>query len=230
MLGAAVWDRNPSSLVNPLDPFVVRLAGASNRIKLRKADAMPLAELAYSSYHGVVTRGMVKSRTKPNSSFASTMLSIRTLSDTLHSLPALEDEEPQTSPHGIHTPSIYSSYSRLLSRVMGDEDFDEQLGRNKASKELRKKNKLKHAQQSLSSFASKLVVRLRSSITLRNLANLRHLLRGMVVRRRFRRLIHRRYRGCVKIQSRFRYVMVICYSSHALLTLLKQGNAGAASA
>lgn len=223
VLSATLIERNPNSLINPSDAYIIRLLGAASALKKGHPSPLSATLVAFSEYHKIIIHGFIKSKSKPNSNFVSSILSLRSLSDTLNTttlhngIGAIEEEPlgPETidANHLSRKTSVLTfsqtnstmSLSKILNANL--DNFDVVLSKN--YKDLRKKNKMKRVRQSLTKFVNKMVPRLHNEIFKRKMAILTRVLWGIVVRYKYKKKLQLRYASVVKLQSTYRYTDVL---------------------
>lgn len=131
---------------------------------------------------------------------------LSTFQNTANSLLITDIDSNDEEEDGIFLDEYPETRTPFTSTLLERDPFKEaeDLQRKLFAKKLRKANKLKIVKRSLSSFVTKLVPRLHNTIYQRKLEQFRHILRGLVVRRRIKKLIKRRYRSAVLIQKCYR--------------------------
>ena len=210
VLIGCLTEQQINTLVHPMDPLVIRLRAAEFMFAaLPSSDSADI--LSYSEYHHSVSRAFQRRKDSPTSATNTRSQFSKTLhlTDGVSVQSALIIEDFNDSGESLlhHTSSGYiigkSSSALSLSQIITQgEDYDVQ--RLKSFHQLRKKSKAKRIRRSLKAFVNKLVPKLHNAIYSRKLENVRRILRGMVVRKRYLRMQWRRLRACSIIQRIFR--------------------------
>lgn len=230
VLSGCLAEPNPDSLLHPMDPIVIRLRGVEAMAASRPSTPQSANTPCFSDYHTTASKGYQRVK---KSSEASTTMSGFLLIKSLHltdgvsiqSALKVEDFENSQGTQQLNNSSTgqvigKSASSITISQILADGDIYD-LHRLKSLQQLRKKNKAQRVRRSLKAFVNKLAPKLHNAIYSRKLENLRRILRGLVVRKKYRKIQRRRLCACIDIQR--------CYRGYSSRKLNRQRMAAACS-
>ena len=213
MLSGCLAESNPNSLLHPMDPIVIRLRGVEAMCASRSSRLQEVVSPGFSEYHITASKGFQRIMKSPR---VSTAMSGFLLSRSLHLTDGLsiqsalkvEDIENSNGTHQLNHSSsgqiIGKSVSSIsISQVLASEEICD-LNRLKSLQQLRKKNKAQRVRRSLKAFVNKLAPKLHNVIYLRKMENLKRILHGMVVRKKYWKAQRRRQCACSDIQRCYR--------------------------